>query len=426
MNNLFERSRTLLSEWKKDTYVFGRNVLARLGNLAAQYGKNALLVCNASYLDEVGSKAADSLKNAGINLAGGRIFPGAGPNAPKADVYRIETYILHHKPDMIIAAGGGSTIDACKASNLLACLGKAKSAEIDPWFGTGMVSAALKETGIKLLPLVAVQTSSSSGAHLTKYSNVTDPVLGQKKLIVDEGIVPSASLFDYDVSASMPLQVTIDGILDSISHCFEVFSGLPANTPEEKYNLAAAITEAALELALEYSPRVIANPKDMEAREAIGLASDLGAYAIMIGGTHGPHMNSFSLVDLVGHGTACGIMNPYYAAFFAPAIERQIRLAGSIYKKYGYVSKDLEKLSGRELGIAVAEGMIAFNKAIGAPTALKDIPKWNDSYVNKILEAAKDPQLDMKLRNMPVPLNASKVDELLGPVIRSAVQGVLH
>ncbi|MDR0313431.1 MAG: iron-containing alcohol dehydrogenase, partial [Treponema sp.] len=421
MNNLFVIARTLLSEWKKDTYVFGSNVLSKLGNLAEEYGKNALLICNASYLDEVGNKAAASLKKAGIHLAGGQIFPGAGPNAPRADVYRIETYILHHKPEMIIAVGGGSTIDACKASNFLACLGKAKSAEIDPWFGTGMVSAALKETKHKLLPLVAVQTSASSGAHLTKYSNVTDPVLGQKKLIVDESIVPTASLFDYDVTASMPLPITVDGILDSISHCFEVFTGLPANTPEEKYNLVEDITETALELAIQYSPRVIANPKDMDAREAIGLASDLGAYAIMVGGTHGPHMTSFSLVDLVGHGTACGLMNPYYAVFFAPAIERQLRLAGSIYKKYGYISKDLEDLSARDLGIAVAEGMKAFNKAIGAPVALKDLPKWNDSYVNKILEAAKDPQLDMKLRNMPVPLHASNVDELMGPVIRSAV-----
>jgi alcohol dehydrogenase class IV len=426
MNNLFVISRNLLSEWKGDAYVFGSNVLHRLGNLATQYGKNALLICNASYLDDVGNKAADSLKSAGIHLAGGRIFPGAGPNAPRADVYRMETYILHHKPDMIIAVGGGSTIDACKASNFLACLGKAKSAEIDPWFGTGMVSAALKETKNKLLPLLAVQTSASSGAHLTKYSNITDPVLGQKKLIVDESIVPSASLFDYDVTASLPRQVTVDGILDLISHCFEVFSGLPINTPEEKYNLAADITETALELAIQYSPRVIADPKDMDAREAIGLASDLGAYAIMIGGTHGPHMTSFSLVDLVGHGTACGLMNPYYAVFFAPAIEKQLRLVGNIYKKYGHISKNLEELSDRELGIAVAEGMIAFSRAIGAPVALKDLPKWNDSYVSKILEAAKDPQLDMKLRNMPVPLHASKVDELLGPVIRSAVQGVLH
>ena len=285
------------------------------------------------------------------------------------------------------------------------------------------MSAALKETGKKLYPLIAVQTSASSGAHLTKYSNITDPVAGQKKLIVDEGIVPPASLFDYDTTASMPIPVTVDGILDAIAHCFEVFSGLPAGSPQEKFDLAAAMTEAAMELTIQYAPKVIKDPKDMEAREAIGLATDLGGYAIMIGGTHGPHMTSFSLVDLTGHGTACGLMNPYYAILFAPAIEKQLRLAVNLFKKYGYTTKDPQALSGRELGIAFAEGMVAFGKAVGAPVKLKDLPKWDDSYVNKIIEAAKDPQLDMKLKNMPIPLNASMVDEFMGPVIKAAVTG---
>ena len=47
------------------------------------------------------------------------------------------------------------------------------------------------------MPVVAVETAASSGAHLTKYSNITDPVTGQKKLIIDEAIVPPASVFDY-------------------------------------------------------------------------------------------------------------------------------------------------------------------------------------------------------------------------------------
>jgi alcohol dehydrogenase len=423
MNELFLKSQKLLKDWKGDKYIFGRDVLSQLGKIAAQFGKNALVVCNTTYMKPVADKVTDTLKSAGVSLSGGAIVPDAGPNAPRADVYRIETYILHHKPDVIIAVGGGSTIDACKAANFLAALGKEVSPEIDHWFGTGIVSEALKKTGKKLSPLIAVQTSASSGAHLTKYSNITDPVVGQKKLIVDDGIVPLYAVFDYNVTASMPIPVTIDGALDSIAHCFEVFSGLPASAPKEKYDLAAALAETAVELTVQYAPRVIKDPKDMEAREAIGMSTDLGGYAIMVGGTHGPHMTSFSLVDLAGHGTACGIMNPYYLVFFAPVIEKQLRLVGNIFKKYGYIAENLESLSGRDLGIAVAKGMVAFGKAINAPTALKDLPKWNDSYITKILEAAKDPQLDMKLKNMPVPLTAAKIDEYMGPIIRAAVSG---
>ncbi|MCL2320345.1 MAG: iron-containing alcohol dehydrogenase [Treponema sp.] len=423
MNDLFSKSRELLSKWKGKNYVFGRGVMPELGKIAAGFGKKALVVCNTTYMKPVADAVAAALNKAGVSLAGGVIVPDAGPNAPRADVYRIETYVLHHQPDMIIAVGGGSTIDACKAANFLATLGRDVTPEIDHWFGTGIVSEALKKTGKKLFPLIAVQTSASSGAHLTKYSNITDPVLGQKKLVVDESIVPSCALFDYDVTASMPLPVTIDGALDSIAHCFEVFSGMPANAPKEKYDLAAALTEAAVELSVQYAPKIIKNPLDMEAREAIGMATDLGGYAIMVGGTHGPHMTSFSLVDLAGHGTACGLMNPYYAVFFAPAIEKQLRLTGNIFKRHGYIPENLENLSGRDLGVAVAKGMVAFSRAIGAPATLRDLPRWNDSYVQKILEAAKDPQLDMKLKNMPVPMNASLVDEYMGPIIRAGVSG---
>ena len=425
MNELFANSKKLLSGWRGGNYVFGRGVLPEIGKLAARFGKNALLICNAVNMKSTADTIVEALKNAGISLAGATVVPGARPNAPRADVYRITTYILHHKPDLIIAVGGGSTIDACKASNFLASLGGEVTPEIDHWFGTGKVTEAINKTGKKLYPLIAVETSASSGAHLTKYSNITDPTAGQKKLIVDDAIVPPCALFDYEVTVTMPVPVAIDGALDGIAHCFEVFSGLPAEAPKEKYDLLAEITKNALELTVQYTPRVIKDPKDMEAREAIGLATDLGAYAIMIGGTHGPHMTSFSLVDNAGHGTACGLMNPYYAVFFAPAIEKQIRLAGNIFKKYGYISEDLESLNGRELGLTFAKGMISFGKAIGAPTTLKELPNWKDSYADKILTAAKDPQLDMKLKNMPVPLTAAKVDEFMGPIIRAAVDGDL-
>jgi alcohol dehydrogenase class IV len=420
---LFDRARGLLSAWKGDRYVFGRGTLPQAGRLAAGLGDRALVVCNTARTKGFAEAVVDSLKKAGVSLAGGAVVPGAGPNAPRADVYRIETCILHHRPSMIVAAGGGSTIDACKAANFLALLGGQVSPELDHWFGSGLVSGALRATGKQLLPLIAVESSASSGSHLTKYSNVTDPASGQKKLVADEAITPPRALFDYDVTATMPLPVTIDGALDSIAHCFEVFSGLPAAASQETFDLAALITETALELTLGYAPAVIRNPRDMEAREAVGLATDLGGYAIMVGGTHGPHMTSFSLVELTGHGTACGIMNPYYMVFFAPVIERQLRLAGELLKKHGYIEGGLDRLSGRDLGIAVARGMTAFNRAAGAPATLGELPGWNGSYVEKILTAAKDPQLEMKLKNMPLALSAAKVDEYLGPLIRAAAEG---
>src|SRR5690606_22016588 len=163
--------------------------------------------------------------------------------------------------------------------------------------------------------------------------------------------------------------------------------------------------------------------KNLEAREAIGLATDLGGYAIMIGGTSGAHLTSFSLVDIVAHGTACGIMNPYYAVYYGKAIQEQLKVVGSVFAAHGYIDADLSKLSGRDLSLAVAEGMVAFGKSIGAPTKLSDIKGFTEGHITRALNAAKDPQLEMKLKNMPVPMTAADVDTYMAPILRAAATG---
>jgi len=413
------RARELLHGFKGDRYAFGLGVLDKVGEFASEFGRSALVVANrADWFKHVVDPVMASLAKRGVKLVGDRIVPDAAPNAPREDVYRITTYVLQFKPDCLVAVGGGSTIDAVKAANVLANLG-AYEPEIDPYFGTGQVSAALAKTGKRLLPMVAVQSAASSGAHLTKYSNVTDPVAGQKKLIVDEAIVPSRAVFDYAVTKTMPRGMTLDGAFDGIAHCIEVFFGIGP----QQYELAREIAEVGIELAVANMEKVIEDPKNDEVREALGLATDLGGYAIMVGGTNGAHLTSFSLVDIASHGRACAVMNPYYTVFFAPAVEDQLRVVGEIYKRHGYISADLGRLSGRDLGVAVAEGMVNLSKKVGFPTTLAEIPGFTDEHIERAMAAAKDPQLDMKLKNMPVPLSASLVEEYMRPILLAAKTG---
>nr|WP_321296499.1 iron-containing alcohol dehydrogenase [uncultured Sphaerochaeta sp.] len=415
-----KRAYELLAQWKGDSYVHGLGVLDQVGPLAAQFGKRALVVSNTTYMKPVADRVVEYLKAAGVELAGGVIAPDAKPNAPREDVYRLESYILHTKPDSIVVIGGGSSIDAVKAANALAALGAKVTPEIDHYFGTNVVSDALASTKTTLLPVIAVQTSASSGAHLTKYSNITDPVVGQKKLIVDNALVPTVGLFDYETTVSMPISVTIDGALDAIAHTFEVFCG----AKEASYQKALEIAECAISLVAEYAKVLVDNPKDVKAREAIGLATDLGGYAIMIGGTSGAHLTSFSLVDIVSHGTACGIMNPYYAVLYSKAIQKQLKVVGSIFATYGF-GPSVENLEGKELATAVATAMIAFSKSIKAPSKLSDLKGFTEGHIARALAAAKDPQLEMKLKNMPVPMTKDDVDVYMEPLLRAAATGDL-
>jgi alcohol dehydrogenase len=418
-----EKAIDLLKGWKGDSYIFGLNVLPQLEFVAKKYKGKALVVsCKLPFMQELNDRILALLAKAGVEIAGGGIVNEAKPNAPREDVYRIESYILHYRPDFLVAVGGGSSIDCVKAANVLAALGGAVTPEIDHYFGVGKVTEEFKKTGLKSLPLVAIQTSASSGAHLTKYSNITDPVAGQKKLIVDEAVVPAAPFFDYSVTASMPMSLTIDGILDAIAHTFEVFCGAKEGPA---FDMAARLAETAIDLAVENAKILVQDPKNLAAREAIGLATDLGGYAIMVGGTSGPHLTSFSLVDILAHGTACGIMNPYYLVFYSKAIQKQLKIVGAIFAKHGHIKKDISGLSGRELGLAVAEGMIAFAKSINAPSKLSDIKGFTEEHIKRALSAAKDPQLEMKLKNMPVPLTADGIDTYMEPILRAAATGDL-
>jgi len=410
-------AKDLLGEFKQNRYLYGPGVLAMVGEVAAKAGNRAVLVRDTfPGSDSYVSIIRESLSNAGVEVLEETL--GAGPNAPLEDLSRITEVVKRVAPEVIVSFGGGSTIDATKSAEVLRRVG----GDIEQYFGTGLVTEALKLSRKSLAPHMAIQTAASSGAHLTKYSNITDVASGQKKLVVDDAVVPAYPVFDYSVTYAAPEGLTMDGALDGIAHCLEVLYG---SVGKPNYAQVARVAEAGIGLVVENLPRVIGNPADTEARDALCLATDIGAYAIMLGGTNGPHLTSFSLVDVLSHGRACALMEPYYTVFFAPAIESPLRLVGSIYQKAGLTSADLDALSGRALGLAVADAMFELARRIGFPTRLGDVKGFRDIHIARALVAAKNSQLAMKLQNMPVPLTAEMVDEYMEPILSGARDGDL-
>jgi len=422
MTDLKEQAAGLLKSFKGDSYAFGSNILDDApGRFTAEFGKKAMLIgpLNFGWFQPVRERIQTSLAARGVTVVD--TVRSAAANAPFVDVYRIHSHIMHKKPEVLVVADGGSGIDAVKAAAMLASLGSIEP-EIDPFFGVGQVSKVCRSSNRSVMPVIAVMMAASSGAHLTKYSNITDPAAGQKKLIVDEAIIPPRAVFDYDVTTTQPMNLTLDGGLDGIAHCLEVYFGASSDVRDKTRQIA----ETGIELIIRGLAEVKKDPANTEARTLLGLGTDLGGYAIMVGGTSGAHLNSFSLIDVLSHGRACALMNPYYTVFFAPAIEEQLRVIGRIYQKYGYTRERIEVLSGRELGLAIARAMIDFSKFLGFPTSLKQVPGIDPGHVDRCLAAAKDPQLDMKLRNMPVPLNADLVDEYMRPILQAAWDGNLE
>ena len=413
----FEKARVLLQEFKGEAYLYGAGVLPEVGDVVGLLGKNAALVRGTfSGSDDYVRTIGASLLAAGVELAGE--VKGARPNTPREDLLRITEELKALDPDVIVSFGGGSTIDAVKAAEVLRTLG----GEIDEYFGAGLVTERSERRGKSLTPHVAIQTVASSAAHLTKYSNITDVSTGQKKLIMDEAIVPELPVFDYATTHSQSTELTADGAMDGISHSLEVLYGA---VDKPNYAVIRDVAVASISLVVNHLPAAMENPENPEAREALCLATDLGGYSIMLGGTNGGHLTSFSLVDILSHGRACAMMNPYYTVFFAPAITDPLRTVGAIYREAGYTRVNIERLQGRDLGMAVAEAMLEFAQRIGYPTRLGEVAGFGDEHIERALTAAKNPQLRMKLENMPVPLTSEMVDDYMGPVLEAARDGNL-
>jgi len=428
-----DRAEKVLRGWKGDSYTFGEDVLDATGKYARKYGRKAILVVTElgqGWIEKPLERVKSSLKANGVTF---EAINGARPNAPREDVYRISLQVARAKSEMIVALGGGSTVDAAKAAAVLNTYSPAEVMEIlgtgvgdadsiEPYFGTGLVTRMREGTGRPVMPVVGVQTAASSGAHLTKYSNITDPVTGQKKLIVDEAIVPPASVFDFKITLDSPISLTLDGGLDGIAHAWEVFMG----TSGPAYEKVKEVAELCIRLIVAGLQRVKKNARDPGARVALGLGTDLGGYSIMLGGTSGPHLGSFSLIDILTHGRACALLNPYYTLLFAPVIEDQLKIVGAIFREAGYIKREISNLSGRDLGLVVANGMIAFAKDLNFPTTLKEAGATRE-HIDRMLKAAKNPQLKSKLQNMPTPMDAEKgdVDRLMKPVLEAAFTGDL-
>ncbi|MEM2961265.1 MAG: iron-containing alcohol dehydrogenase, partial [Candidatus Bathyarchaeia archaeon] len=241
-----EKAKKLLEEFKGGDYAFGDGALKKFDGYIDRIGERVAIITGGTGIKTgIVDMVRKSLRRRGFDALD--VLEGARPNTPREDVYRLAYQIVRLKCNGVVAVGGGSIIDGSKAALVLALHGGI----IDEYFGTGMVSA---KSGGEKIPLIAIQTASSSASHLTKYSNVTDMATFQKKLIVDESIIPRSSVFQYDVTRSMPPSLTKDGGLDGIAHCWEVWIG---STGKSYYDKVSEIAYLGIKLIVENLPDAV-------------------------------------------------------------------------------------------------------------------------------------------------------------------------
>lgn len=423
LNQLRQKAEKTLCDFPWTTYFFGWDILSQitalLNKVIGSPPKHLALITNLHQRDlETYQRLLLYLKKSIPKISGP--WPAARPNTPQEDVLRLADILRKQAPEAVLIVSGGSGIDGVKAALVLAALG----GKVEDYLGQGRVSQVLSRQKIALPPLFALQTAAGSAAHLTKYANITNWSSKQKKLIIDKAIIPRGALFDYSLTTSAPPSLTLDGALDGLSHCLEVYIGASGN-PE--FPRLEEICLLGIELILLALPPALKNPTDEITRSSLGLATDLGGYAIMLGGTSAGHLSSFALVDILPHGRACGLLNPYFLIPFSSAISWQLSKIAELLAKHQLISdistRGDSKVEPASLAFTVVQGLQNFYRRVGFPRSLQEIPGYTSAHLERLLQMITNPQLHSKLQNMPLPLTPEQAQQLFTDVFQAAEQG---
>jgi len=363
----------------------GRGCLGDLGIILASYGTKALLLCGPhARRDGLVDRAHALAQAQGVDLT---VYDSAvrEPDLPMVEealeIARAGGY------DAVVGLGGGSAMDLAKAVAGLALL---EGMAADYFSGRPVDGPAL--------PLVAVPTTSGTGAEVTKNAVLIDPEAGIKSSIRDDRWFPRWAVVDPELTLSMPPHVTASSGSDALCQAIEAYTSIGATTITDSLaERAIALIGGALQRAYEAGD-------DLEAREDMAYGSSLAGMALsnaQLGAVHGM-AHPLGVTYGLAHGVVCGLLLPYTMAFNAPATPKYARVAHLL----GVASPGMSDAECRQAAVdRVGELM----KAIGIPQRLGPLGvRAEDLY--DIVEAALP---SSSLKHNSRPLDAHDVRSIL-------------
>lgn len=255
------------------------------------------------------------------------------------------------RPDLVIAFGGGSCIDAAKAILYFA-----------------------REHGVARPYFMAIPTTAGTGSEVTNFAVITR---GENKVVlIDDFLAPDGALLDADFTKTVPARVTADTGLDVLTHALEAYVSTTATV------FTDALAVKALRLVFENLPAVYADGLAMRSREHMIEASCAAGIAFTNAGLGINHSLAHALGGRfhVAHGRLNAVLLPYVMRFHL--VEDKYR-------------EPYDRLA-RELGMADADALLAkiveLRHGLGVEERLADLPRMEaasfEAELGGIAEAA--------------------------------------
>ena len=291
------------------------------------------------------------------------------------------------RPDVIIALGGGSPIDAAKGMWLFY-----EHPNADPE-GLKLKFMDIRKRTYKFPKLgqkakmVAIPTTSGTGSEVTSFAVLTDKVNNKKYPLADYELTPDVAIVDPDLVLSLPKTVTADTGMDVLTHALEAYVSNMAS------DFTDGLSEKAAELVVNYLPKAYTDgEKDKLSREKMHNASTIAGMSFtnaFLGVNH-------SLAHKIGaefhlaHGRINAILLPYVIRYNASMPTKFVS-----FPKYEYYIADQKYAQmAKKIGLkadTVEEGVCSLiakvkelNEFLGIPKSFKDAGIEETEFMAKI------------------------------------------
>ena len=334
--------------------VFGSGRVAEAGEIVLKYGKRCLMVTTPDEaLKPLNERVKQILSVAGVQVAH---FNGVIPNPTTETSKAGSKMAIEHKADVILGLGGGSSMDAAKAIAVEA------THEGSAWDYLFYKEPAPDPS--KVLPVIAISTTSGTGSQVTQVSVITNTLERDKSALYNPVIFPKVAVVDPELMLSLPPLHTAQTGFDVFCHAFES----TINPGTGAY--VSLLAREAIQLVVTYLPKVLSNGSDLAAREKMAWADTLAGLCIASAGVtlpHGMGMAVGGMYPHVAHGESLAILYPACTKFTAASAAEQYAFMARA------INPDLEKASDGEAADAAYDEIVKFLKSIGLYKSLKDV-----------------------------------------------------
>lgn len=335
--------------------LFGQGKIEELGKEILKYGNTVLLVYGGGSIKRNGlyDRIQQILSENAITCLE---LSGVQAN-PRIDSVRAGVKMCRqHQVDLVLAAGGGSTIDCAKI------IAAGAKYEGDAW------DFFSRKSRIKdALPVGTVLTLAATGSEMNSFAVISNPETAQKLGTGGPNLMPRFSILDPAYTFTVPADQTAAGTVDIMSHIFEqYFSPSPGTYIQDR------MAEAMLKTCIHYGPIAIAEPDNYEARANLMWTGSLALNGLLSSGkitdwaTHDIEHELSARYDIT-HGLGLAILTP---CWMSHVLNEQTAGKMAEYARNVWGIEDPEDLQTARQGIAkTAE----FFKSLGLPGSLKEI-----------------------------------------------------